>query len=365
MKEGKMGSRAHTAELAKQRSQKVGLAPGTLVHIGEKKTEHVRISIIDYDESQFQENLVTSPTEDLPRQPSRGVRWIDVRGLHQLEIIEDIGKQFKLHPLLLEDIVNTDQRPKLDDYRDYLSVVLKMLYRERPEDHVHVEQVTIILGPHYVISFQENGSDVFDAVRERLRTGKGRIRTMGADYLLYSLVDAIVDHYFVILETQGESIETLEEELLRNPTPEILRVIHAVKHELLFLRRAVWPLREVINGLQRGESALVRDATRVYLRDVYDHAVQVIDSIETFREMVSSMLDVYLSSISYRTNAVMKVLTIITTIFMPLTFIAGVYGMNFKYMPELEWRWAYPVALFVMAAIAFFMLVFFRKKHWL
>jgi magnesium transporter len=360
-----MAGKSPIAQIVKQRSKKVGLPPGTLVHIGEKKTEQVRIGLIDYDETQFQETFVTAPKDAIPWHPSRGVRWIDVRGLHQLDIIEELGKQFKLHPLLLEDIVNTDQRPKLDDYRDYLSVVLKMLYRQSAKDHVHVEQVTLILGPYYVISFQENGSDVFDPVRERLRNGKGRIRTMGADYLLYSLVDAIVDHYFVILETQGESIETLEQQVIGHPTPQTLHQIHLTKHELLLLRRAVWPLREVINSLQRGESNLVKETTRVYLRDVYDHAVQVIDSIETFRELVSSMLEVYLSSISYRMNNVMKVLTIITTIFMPLTFIAGIYGMNFKYMPELEWRWGYPVIVFAMGAIALFMLGYFRKKHWL
>ena len=353
-----------SSRLLKQRSQKAGLAPGTLVHIGEKSRDTATITLIDYDEAHFEERQATVK-DCVPVQDGKGVRWINVSGVSQVDVIEEIGKQFQLHPLLLEDIVNTDQRPKLDDYKDYLYIVLKMLYRERPNEACIVEQVSLILGPQYVISFQENGHDVFDPLRDRLRNGKGRIRAMGADYLVYSLIDAIVDQYFVILETLGERIERLEEQLVARPSPNGLRFIHEVKHELLFLRRAVWPLREVINGLQRGESFLVKDSTKIYFRDVYDHTVQVIDSIETFREMASAMVDVYLSSVSYRTNAVMKVLTVITTIFMPLTFIAGIYGMNFKYMPELEWHWGYPVVLVVMAVIAVVMLVFFRKKEWL
>jgi len=351
--------------LLKQRSKKAGLPPGTLVHIGEKKTEPVRITVIDYDEAHFEEREVASVKDCLPAQGVPGVRWINVSGVSQLDIIEEIGRCGQFHPLLLEDIVNTDQRPKLDDYRDYLFIVLKMLYRKSQEEMCTVEQVSLILGPRYVISFQENGLDVFDPIRERLRNGKGRIRSQGADYLVYSLIDAIVDQYFVILETLGERIEGLEEELISRARPESLRLIHKAKHELLFLRRAVWPLREVINTLQRGESSLISAATRVYLRDVYDHAVQVIDTLETFREMVSSMVDIYLSSISYRINAVMKVLTIITTIFMPLTFIVGIYGMNFKYMPELESRWGYPAVLTVIVIIASLMLLFFRKQKWL
>jgi magnesium transporter len=349
----------------KKRSRKLGLPPGTLVHIGERRTDSIRITAIDYDERHCEERTVTEIKECVPLAGTASTRWINVSGLNPVTIIEQIGQQFQLHPLLLEDVVNTDQRPKLDDYGTYLFIVLKMLYREAQADSITVEQVSLILGPQFVISFQENGQDVFEPVRNRLRNGKGRIRTMGADYLTYALIDAIVDHYFTILETLGERIEFLEEHLVKRPQPETLEGIHEAKRELLFLRRAVWPLREVINTLQRGDSPLIKEATRIYLRDVYDHAVQVIDNIETFREMVSSMLDIYLSSISYRINAVMKVLTVITTIFMPLTFIAGVYGMNFKYMPELESPWGYPAVVVVMAIIAAIMLIYFRKKEWL
>ena len=255
------------------------------------------------------------------------------------------GSATDFHPLVLEDILNTDQRPKMEEYGDYLYIVLKMLHDKGKGNQIEAEQVSLVLGPNFVFSFQESGGDVFDQIRERLRTGKGRLRKMGADYLAYTLVDAIVDYYFVILEKLGERIELLEEELVAHPRTETLKEIHTLKREMIFLRKAVWPLREVISGLQRGESPLVQKTTGIYLRDVYDHTIQVIDTIETFRDMLSGVLDIYLSSVSNRLNPVMKVLTIIATVFMPLTFLAGVYGMNFKYMPELEWRWGYPVAL--------------------
>ena len=229
----------------------------------------------------------------------------------------------------------------------------------------NTEQISLILGPNFVISFQEKEGTVFNPVRERIRNGKGRIRKMGPDYLAYALLDVIVDNYFVIMEKLGEKIEFLEEELVTQPGPETLQTIHHLKREMIFFRKAVWPLREVIGSLERGESPLIKGTSRVYLRDVYDHTIQVIDTIETFRDMVSGMLDIYLSSISNRLNAVMKVLTIIATIFMPLTFLAGIYGMNFKYMPELEWRWGYLMFWLIMIGIGAFMLIYFKKKRWL
>lgn len=353
------------ARIPKRRSQKAGLPPGTLVHIGEKKTDKVRIRLITFSESDFQETegvvgSVTSSSRD-----PRTVTWLDIGGIHQLDVIETVGKSYDLHRLLLEDVVNTDQRPKLDDYGGYLFLVLKMLYPEEGGKLIRAEQVSLVAGPGFVLSFQENGIDVFGPIRERLRTGRGRIRSLGADYLLYSLIDAVVDNYFTVLELLGERIERLEDELVADCRRETLHTIHAVKRELLFLRRSVWPLREVISGLARGESSLIQPGTRMYLRDVYDHTIQVIDTIETFRDMTASMLDIYLSSISNQMTAVMKVLTIITTIFMPLSFIAGVYGMNFEHMPELNWRWGYPFALGVMAALGLGMLYYFKKKKWL
>jgi magnesium transporter len=294
------------------------------------------------------------------------VTWINVEGLHQVEILEKLGECYGFHPLVLEDILNTDQRPKMEDYGDYLYVVLKMLSLQGQKNEIVTEQVSILLGSNFVISFQEGGEgDVFNSIRDRIKNGKGRIRKMGADYLAYALLDAVVDNYFIILEKLGEKIELLEEELVTRPTSHTLNLIHHMKREMIFLRKAVWPLREVVGGLERAETSLFKEATRIYLRDIYDHTIQVIDTVETFRDMVSGMLDIYLSSVSNRLNSVMKVLTIIATIFMPLTFLAGIYGMNFKYMPELEWRWGYPFIWLIMIGIGVFMLIYFRKKKWM
>jgi magnesium transporter len=352
-------------KLMKGRSKKAGLPPGALIHIGVRKTQEPKITIIDYDETTFQERETKAIEECFLFKEKPTVTWINVDGLHQIEILEKLGECYNFHPLVLEDILNTDQRPKMEDYGDYLYIVLKMLHDKGKGNEVEAEQVSLVLGPNFVFSFQESGGDVFDKIRERLRTGKGRLRRMGADYLAYTLVDAIVDYYFVILEKLGERIELLEEELVTHPKTETLKEIHTLKREMIFLRKAVWPLREVISSLQRAESPLVQKTTGIYLRDVYDHTIQVIDTIETFRDILSGVLDIYLSSVSNRLNSVMKVLTIIATVFMPLTFLAGVYGMNFKYMPELEWRWGYPVTWAVMAAIGVAMLVYFRKKKWL
>jgi magnesium transporter len=254
----------------------------------------------------------------------------------------------------------------MEDFGDYLFIVLKMIDYSENNGGPEIEQVSLILGRTFVISFQEGKEgDVFDPVRERIRTGQGRIRKMGPDYLAYSLIDSIVDNYYSVLERLGEEIELIEDQLVTDPTPAPLRVIHRLKRDMIFLRKSVWPLREVIGGLERGESSLITDSTVIYLRDIYDHTIQVIDTIETFRDMLSGMLDIYLSSSSNRLNSVMKVLTVIATIFMPLSFIVGLYGMNFKFMPELEWRWGYPVVLIVMAVIAAWMLILFKRKKWL
>ena len=350
----------------KKMSKKAGLTPGTLVHIGKKKVEKARIRIIDYDESQLNEKEAKKIEECFPFKEKPTVTWINIDGLHEVGIIEKIGKHFDVHPLVLEDIVNTGQRPKMEDFDSYIFMVLKMLYWDEEKNEVIAEQLSLILGSNFVISFQERVGDVFESVRERIRSAKGRVRRMGADYLAYALADAVVDRYFIILEKLGEKIESMEEELVHNPTPETLQTIHTLKREMIFLRKSVWPLRELISGLERGESDLIREATHIFLRDVYDHTIQVIETIETFRDMVSGMLDIYLSSVSNRMNAVMKVLTIIATIFIPLTFIAGIYGMNFEYMPELKWHWVYPEAFWaIIAVIAGVMLFYFKRKRWL
>ena len=349
----------------KKRSGKAGLPPGTLVHVGEQKSETVRITYIDYDEKQFQEKEAIGIEECFHFKDTPTTTWINIDGVHNVELIEKIGAKYDLHPLILEDILNTEQRPKFEDYEKYLFIVFKMLRYNEYKQKIESEQVSVVLGQNFVISFQARVGDVFEQIRDRIRSAKGRIRKMGPDYLAYSLIDAIVDGYFTILEKLGEKIELLEEQLVAEPTEKTLQQIHRLKREMIVLRKSVWPLREVIGSLQRTESKLISDVTSIYLRDVYDHTIQVIDTIESFRDMVTGMVDIYLSSISNRMNAVMKVLTIIATIFIPLTFIAGVYGMNFKYMPELQWRWGYPVILLVMVLVAAVMLLYFRRKKWL
>ena len=355
----------YTPRIIQKRSKKIGLPPGTPVHIGKKKNGKIRITIIDYDEAQFQEKEAKTIEECFPFKDKPTVTWINIDGLHQVDAIEKIGKHFNIHPLVLEDIVNTGQRPKMEDFVDYIFIVLKMLYYDDKEDETKAEQVSVILGSNFVISFQESEGDVFDPIRKRIRSDRGRIRKMGADYLAYALTDTIVDNYFLILEKLGEKIEDIEEELVTNPTLETLQTIHSLKRETIFLRKSVWPLREVISRLERWESPLINKSLDIYLRDIYDHTIQVIDSIETFRDMLSGLLDIYLSSISNRMNEVMKVLTIIATIFIPLTLIAGIYGMNFRYMPELGWPWGYPMAYIIMLAIGILMVIYFRRKKWL
>jgi magnesium transporter len=335
------------------------------VYIGKKKVDKIKITIINYDEEQFQEKEVGTIDEVFPFSDKSTATWINLDGIHQVDNIEKIGKHFKIHPLVLEDIVNTGQRPKMEDFSNYLFMVLKMLRYDEEENETKTEQVSLILSSNYVISFQESEGDVFDPIRERIRTDRGRIRKMGVDYLAYSLIDAIVDNYFMVLEKIGEKIEDIEDELVKNPTPEVLHTIHRLKRELIFLRKSVWPLREVISRLERWESPLIDKSIDIYLRDVYDHTIQVIDALETFRDMLSGMLDIYLSSVSNRMNEVMKVLTIIATIFIPLTLVAGIYGMNFKYMPELDWFWGYPMVYTVMLAVSAVMLIYFRRKKWL
>jgi magnesium transporter len=351
----------------KRRSAKAGLAPGTLVYIGARKTDHVRLTLIQYRDGFFNQQELKSVDEFLAiytATESGVMTWLDIGGLHDVQIIEQIGKAFQLHPLLLEDIVNTEQRPKREDYGSVIYIVVKMLCLDASRMRILTEQVSLVVSERLVLSFQENGTDVWGPIRDRLCTGKGRIAAAGTDYLLYSLVDAVVDNYFAVLEFMGEQLERIGDRLLTAPSPDILRELHGLKREMLFVRRATWPLREVLSGLERGDSKLMTESTRLYMRDVYDHTVQVIDTLETLRETVAEMLDVYLSSMSNRMAAVMKVLTIITTIFMPLSFIASVYGMNFRHMPGLDSRWGYPLVLTVMGAIGLLMIFLFHKKRW-
>jgi magnesium transporter len=351
--------------LIKKRSPKVGLPPGTLVHIGEKKVEKARITIMDYDETNLEEKEAKTIEESYPFKDKPTVTWINIDGLHEVEIIEKLGSHFGLHPLLLEDILNTDQRPKMEDYGDYIFVVLKMLYPGENKDEIEAEQVSLILGSNFIISLQESEGDVFNPIRDRIRKSKGRIRKTGSDYLAYALLDAIVDNYFLILENISEKIEDTEQQLATNPSSETLQYIRELKNEMIFLRKSIWPLRELINGLERCESTLIHQSTGAYLRDVYDHTIQIIDTVESYRDMISGMVDIYLSSISNKMNEVMKVLTIFASIFIPLTFVAGLYGMNFEFMPELKWHWGYFALLAVMALIGISLVFYFKRKRWL
>jgi len=359
-------STMHTAtRFRKKRSVKSGLPPGSLVHIGDASLDKVQISVIGYSPDGIEERHFEQVDQYLNNPCDGAVVWVDVEGVHDIELIRALGEKHAFHPLVLEDIVNTVQRPKIEDYDDYLFIVLKMLHPTEGGGF-NSEQLSIILGPDYLFTFQEGiRGDAFDSVRDRIRSGKGKIRGMGADYLAYSLIDAIVDGYFTVLEGFGERIVDVEEDLTLTPDQKSLHLIIGMKKEIIYLRKSVWPLREAISFLERGDSPLLHDATRLYFRDVYDHTVQVIDTVETYRDLLSGMLDLYLSSISNRTNEVMKFLTVVGTIFLPLTFLVGVYGMNFKYFPELEWHNGYFILWGLMIAMALLMVAYFRKKRWL
>ena len=349
----------------KKQMTKAGASPGTLVHIGEQKVDDTRITLIDYDEAHLQERVLDGIEEAFPLKDLPTVTWINIDGLHEIDIIENVGQHFNIHPLVLEDIVNTGQRPKTEEFEDFIYVVLKMLHYNENSGEISSEQFSLVLGPDFLISFQEIQGDVFKTVRERIRKPKTRIRKAGCDYLAYALIDAVVDNYFLILEKLGENIETLEEDLLENPSPETLQTLHEMKREMIYLRKQIWPIREMINSLVKGETSLVNESTSLFFRDIYDHTIQIIDTIESFRDILSGMLDIYLSTLSNKMNEVMKVLTIIATIFIPITFVAGIYGMNFKFMPELEWRWGYVMVWAIIVVVVGIMIGFFKKKQWL
>ena len=353
------------AHFIKRSSKKAGQSPGSLVHIGEKKIEKIKISLMYYDSENLQEKQLPAIEASFPYRDRPPVSWINVDGLHEIDVIEKIGTHFGIHSLVLEDIVNTGQRTKAEEFKNYIFIVFKMLVYDETADHITAEQVSLILGPHFLLSFQEKEGDVFDFVRERVRKDRGRIRKSGSDYLAYALMDAVVDHYYAILERLSDKIELLEDQMLDNPLPCMLADIHHLKRDMIFLRKQVWPLREVLNNLIKDPSELIQETTRIFLRDVYDHTIQVIDTIESFRDVLSGLSDLYQSTVGNRMNEVMKVLTIIATIFIPLSFIAGIYGMNFEYMPELKWHWAYPALWGVLILIFSAMILWFKRKKWL
>jgi magnesium transporter len=324
-----------------------------------------KITLIDYDESRFEEREIRDVQDLAAYRDTPTVSWINVRGLSDQDMLNRLGDLFKLHPLIVEDIRNTGQRPKMEDMVDYVFASAKTLRYKAGIDQVATSQVSIVIGKTFLLSFEEVDAPVFDSVREKLRKYKGRIRRMGADYLAYRLLGAVIDGYFAVLEKHGENLELLEELVVSDPNPEVLRAIHALRIEMTLIYRFVWPLREVVGALAREELPVIRKNTETYFRDIYGHAIQIIETMETDRDMVAGMLDIYVSSMSNKMNEIMKVLTVIATIFIPMTFLAGVWGMNFKHMPELEWRWGYPIFWLLMAAVAVFMLLYFRRKKWL
>jgi magnesium transporter len=345
--------------------QKPGAPPGGLAHAGPRRVERVRLRLFEYDADRLEETEVHTVEDVLSIRDKPPVGWLNVDGLHDEEVLREVRDHFDIHLLAMEDVVTLGQRAKMEEYDGYLFFVLPMLSFDEETLTVHTEQLSLILGPTWVLTFQERVGDVFEPVRERIRTAYGRIRQRGADYLAYALMDAVVDRYFVILEKLGDVAEDLDLLVMEDPAPEILHRINHLKRELLLLRKSVWPMREALSSFARTEHPLVRDATQIFIRDVYDHAVQVIDTVETLRDLAGGMTDLYLSSLGQRTNEVMKVLTIMASIFIPLTFLAGIYGMNFDFMPELHQRWAYPSLLGIMVLLAGFMVYYFKKKGWM
>lgn len=347
-----------------KRPRKTGLPPGTLIFTGDKKVEESHVTLVQFNvEGQiFEQHL----KETLPT-PEEGslVSWYDIRGLHNVELIQAIGERFNIHPLVLEDVLDTQQRPKFEEHDGGFFLTVQALSFDKESMEVKTEQVAIYTGDGYLISFQENEDDLFSAIRERIQSGRGKIKKRGADYLAYALADNIVDHYYVLLDQIEEVLDELEGEILSNPNSKGKQRIHNLKLQSILLRKTVSPLREAIGRFSRSDSPLIAETTGIFIRDLYDHTIQVLDTIETYRDVMSGLYDLYLSEISFKMNNIMRLLTIISTIFIPLTFLAGIYGMNFEYMPELQWRYGYFVIWGIMILIALGLIYLFRRKNWL
>ncbi|MCJ7817718.1 MAG: magnesium/cobalt transporter CorA [Candidatus Thorarchaeota archaeon] len=345
-------------------SRKKGLMPGTPVHIGQKKTDKSSVRMIDYSESQISVKE-DATKEDIAQQPPKQmIRWNHLTGVHDVELVQTLCKQYTIHPLVVEDIVNTEHRPKLEIHADYIFLVLKTFNLEG-KDNISIEQISFILGPSYLLSFQESDDPIFQSIIDRLEKKHGNVRSAGADYLTYSLLDLLVDDYYIFTESLSEYVEELEDEVIENPTMATLHGIYRLKRIVSIARRNLWPLREIVGRLYRDPSSLIQPSTNIYMRDLYDHVIQVNDYLEGHKEALSSMLDTYLSSVSNKMNEVMKVLTVISTVFIPLTLIAGVYGMNFYNMPELTWQYGYSTLIIIMIIIGAVMLAYFRKIEWI
>lgn len=350
--------------IIKRRIKKYGLPPGALVHTGKASEEKIRLTLIDYDQDSLKIRDSVTLDECLDSMVKPNPTWINIAGIHDIQMVEKIGRRLGLHPLLLEDILNSGQRPKVDDYKDTLYLVFRKLGWDEGSTEIDDQQVSIVLGSNYLITFLESDSDIFKPILERLKVKNSRMRTRGSDYLAYALADCLIDHYFITLEKMDNRIESMEDSLVDHPSENTLKEIQNLKRQINHLRKAIWPTREVISKLIRMDTSLIRESTKIYLQDVYDHVIQAIDTIENFREIAAGMVELYISNINFKMNEVMKILTVMATIFVPLTFISSLYGMNFKHMPELEWEWGYYSLLVIMALTSFSMWRFFRNKGW-
>ena len=345
------------------KTQDVGAPPGTLFYNGEKRTDRSKITLIEYNDSDFFEQEYYDLSDGLSDVKPNMIKWINVEGLHDPELVEAIGKKYNIHPLTLEDIVHVDQRPKFEDFEHYVVAIMKMISYTT---EVEAEQLSIVLCENTVLSFQEpHSGDAFDIIRNRLRQGKGRVRKLGADYLAYALMDAVVDCYFTAIEKIGDKVEEIEEEIINNSDKKSLIQLYHLKREMIYLRKQVWPMRDMINNMIRSETVLINSSSDMYLRDLSDHVTRIIDTVETYRDLLSGIMDIYLSTNANRMNEVMKVLTIMSSIFIPVTFIAGVYGMNFDNMPELKTQTGYYVVWGVMLTIIIGLLIYFKRKKWM
>lgn len=347
-------------------SEKLGFPPGSLIHVGEILEPITRISVINYNKNKFEEQQILSIDEIYKYKDSDTVTWVIIEGLTNVEFIERIGEIFGIHQLVLEDILNTHQRTKLEEHDKYLYIVLKSLIPEDNHFSIAYEQISLLVLKNFVFAFKEKKDELFLPVLQRIKTGNGRFRSLGADYLTYAILDTVVDQYFVMIDSLDEAITSLEDSLLTSePTQTLLINIQTLRKEIITLRRNISPTRELMSGLLRSESELIDEKTQLYLRDVSDHAIRVMEMIESYRDILSGLIDIYVSSVSNKMNEIMKVLTVFASIFIPLTFLAGIYGMNFEYMPELRWKWAYPTLWVIFITIPIVLIVYFKKKKWL
>ena len=345
-------------------SSKIGLPPGSIVYLGEKKVDNVSIKVTEYDAADAETYEINSAEGIDPFTDTPQVTWISVCGLHETDFLKQVGEKFKIHPLVLEDILNTDTRPKIEITDDYFFIVMKLVLFNAEQKILETEQVSFILGRSFLFSFSERTDEIFNPIKDRINSQLGKIRKRGSDYLLYALMDIVVDHYFLALEKVDERIESLDDEVINNPDRSQIESIYNLRNLLLIIRKSIWPLREIVNQIIKDESDLLDESIEPYLRDLYDHTIHITETIEQQREITNGLMEIYLSMMSNKMNEVMKVLTVIATIFIPLTFIVGIYGMNFKYMPELEWPWAYFTVWGVMIGIVGLMFYYFKKKNW-